>query len=196
MKGGLRKNKYNIMLAGLYISLAAIGWYIGGLYLSLAGLILAYLVDSFLPKWKYDLTWKEIDMALHNLYKYGNSPSELCFRVGEKRVFVYRDEKGKKEPIRMAVCLPLADWSDLYDKEDYRKLLDTFGGLGMYSNNRGPESYDLFTKAGQRPKDCREILKTLFVKSVGGLRPNIYAQSVVSSKKDIWKKYENDTGES
>jgi hypothetical protein len=56
----------------------------------------------------------------------------------------------------------------------------------MYSNNRGPESYDIFTRIGHELEDCKGLLKTLFEKSVGGLRPDIYAQSVVNTKKNIW----------
>jgi hypothetical protein len=62
-------------------------------------------------------------------------------------------------------------------------LVDKFGGKGMYSNARG-KSYDLFTRGG--PDVCKEILKFLFDESVGGLQSDIYAQSSVNSRKNIW----------
>jgi hypothetical protein len=164
-----------------------IGWIIGGILFALAGLIVAYVVDCFFPKWKYELTWKEIDLAIGNLYKYGKNPSELCFRVGSRKVLIYRDERGnpeKGDAVRMAVRIPLEDWAEFYSRKDLSDLMHKFGGMGMYSQNRGPEAYLLFPRGGG--EDCKEILRILFQKAVGGLRPDIYAQSVVISKKSIW----------
>lgn len=185
MKNKVRDKFYNILLICLYIILPIIGWQIGGIYFAGFGLIVAYLTDFFFPKWQYELTWKDIDLALYNLEKYGRNPSELCFRVDGRKIFIYRDEKGnEKRPIRMSVRLPLEDWSDLYDKEGFSNLLHKFGGMGLYSKHRGSESYGLFPRGGR--EDCKNILKMLFQNSVGGLRPDIIAQSSVNTKKVIW----------
>lgn len=188
MKGGVRKKQFNILLICLYVSLPIIGWKVGGVLLAVAGLIAAYIVDFFFPKWKYDLTWKDIDLALNNLYKYGRNPTHLWFSVGDKKILVYRDQKGgEKEPIRMAVSIPVNDWSDLLDQEDYHELVSKYGGKGVPSNFRGRKSYDIFTPIERKgPEDCKEMLKFLFQKAVGGLRPEIMAQSVVNTSKVIW----------
>jgi hypothetical protein len=177
--------KLDILLLINYFIFPLIGWHFGGILIAIAGLLIAYLVDIFAPKWKHELTWQDIDIALKNIYKHGKNPCELCFQVGERRVYIYRDEKGDEDdPIRMAVRIPLKDWSDIYNKEDFSQLMNKFGYMGIYSKNRGPEAYVIFTSNGA--DDCKEILKTLFERSVGGLRPDIYARSVVNAKKNIW----------
>jgi hypothetical protein len=193
LKGGMISKKLDILLLINYFLFPLIGWCVEGILTAIAGLLIAYLVDIFAPKWKHELTWKDIDIALRNIYKYGKNPCELCFRIGNKKIFVYRDERDDsrrggppKTRIRMAVCLPLADWSNLFTEDGYRQLLHKYGGKGMYGNNRGPKSYDIFMKKGHELEDCKELLKFLFEKSVGGLRPNIYARSVVNAKKNIW----------
>jgi len=190
LKGGMISKKLDILLLINYFAFAFIGWYFGDVLFAIAGLAIAYLVDIFSPKWKYELTWQNIDMALKNIYQYGKSPCELCFLVGGRKVYIYRDEKDdsrreqpKRTRIRMAVCMPLADWSDLFTDDGFRQLLHKHGGKGMYSNNRGPESYDLFVKKGHELEYCKKILRVLFEKALGGLRPNIYAKSVVNAKK-------------
>ena len=84
----------------------------------------------------------------------------------------------------MSVRIPLEDWSDIFDEEGFSKLLHKFGGMGLYSKDRGPECYGIFPRGGM--EDCKEILKILFQNSVGGLRPDIMAQSVINTKKVIW----------
>jgi hypothetical protein len=185
MKGGVRKKEFFILVISNFITFPLIGWYIGGIVPALIGFSIALIIDRFFPTWKYELTWSDIDLALYNIYKYGSNPCELCFLVGNRKVFVYRDERGnEKRPIRMSIRLPLEDWSDLFDKKGFSKLLHEFGGMGLYSKDRGPECYGLFPRGGR--EDCKEILKVLFQKSVGGLRPDIYARSVVNAKKNIW----------
>lgn len=185
MKGGARKKSYSLFTRSNFVLLPILGWYFGGAAFLIIGICLAIAIDVFFPTWKYELSWHDIDVALHNIYKYGSNPCELCFRVDNRKVFVYRDERGnEKRPIRMSIRIPLEDWSDLFDKEGFSKLLHKFGGMGLYSKDRGPECYGLFPKGGQ--EDCKEILKILFEKSVGGLLPDIYARSVVNAKKNIW----------
>lgn len=185
MKGGIRRKEFAIFVYGNFIVLPAVGWIFGGFYLAIAGFIIALVIDAFFPTWKSELTWKEIDRALNNIYKYGRNPSEMCIRVGDRRIYVYRDGKGKnKRPIRMAISTPLKDWVGLLNEEDYKELLRRYGTMWLHSNQRGPESYDIFVKNG--PDDCRAILEFLFLKSVGGLRPDIYAQSVVNADKNVW----------
>jgi hypothetical protein len=193
LKGRLISKKLDMLLLINYFLFPIIGWYFGGILIAIAGLLIAYLVDIFTPKWKHELTWKDIDIALVNIYEYGKSPCELCIRADNRRIFIYRDERDDSRRdgppitrIRMAVCMPLADWSDLFTENGYRQLLHKYGGKGMYSNNRGPKSYDIFMKNGREIEDCKELLKLLFEKSVGGLRSNIYARSVVNAKKNIW----------
>ena len=177
--------KLDILLLINYFIFPLIGWHFGGILIAIAGLLIAYLVDIFAPKWKHELTWQDIDIALQNIYKHGKNPCELCFQVGKRKVYIYRDEKGNEDdPIRMAARIPLNDWSDIYNKEDFSELMKKFGYMGTYSKNRGAEAYVIFTSNGAA--DCKEILKVLFQKSVGGLRPDIYARSVVNAKKNIW----------
>lgn len=185
MKGGVRKKGYSIFLISNFLTLPVIGWIMGGLLPAFIGFIIALIIDVLFPTWKHELSWNDISLALGNIYRYGSNPCELCFIVGNRKVFVYRDERGnEKRPIRMSIRVPIDDWSDLFDKEGFSKLLHTFGGMGFYSKDRGPECYGLFPRGGQ--DDCKEILKILFEKSVGGLRPDIYARSVVNAKKNIW----------
>lgn len=192
MNGGVRKKQYNLLLVVFYLSLPIIGWKVGGILLAGIGLLSAYLIDFFFPKWKYDLTWKDIDCALYNLYKYGKNPSQLWFSVGNRKILVYRDENGgEKKPIRMAVSIPTADWSDLLDQEDYHELVSKYGGKGVPANIKGKESYDIFAKIDREgPDDCKEILRILFQKAVGGLSPEIMAQSVINTEKIIWLDHE------
>lgn len=191
MKGGVRKKSYFIFVISNFISLPLIGWYMYGIWTALVGLIIAIVIDRFFPTWEYELTWKDIDLALYNLYKYGRNPSELCFRVDNRKIFVYRDEKGdEKRPIRMSVRMPLEDWSDIFDEKGFSELLHKFRGMGLYSKDRGPECYGIFPRGGL--EDCKEILRILFQKSVGGLRPDIMAQSVIGAKKNIWLDHSQD----
>jgi hypothetical protein len=193
MKGGVRKKGYSIFILSNFVSLPLLGWYFGGAIFLIIGLCLAIAIDIFFPTWKYELTWRDIELALKNIYKYGSNPCELCIRVGERRIFVYRDEKDTtrrggppSKRTRMAICMPVADWSDLLTDDDYDKLFKLHGGKAMFSNNRGPESYDIFTRIGRELEDCKDLLEALFEKSIGGLRPDIYARSVVNAKKNIW----------
>lgn len=84
----------------------------------------------------------------------------------------------------MSVRMPLEDWSDIFDEEGFDKLLHEFRGMGLYSKDRGPECYGIFPRGGL--EDCKEILKILFQRSAGGLRPDIMAQSVIGAKRNIW----------
>jgi hypothetical protein len=190
MKSGVIKKHYYIILAGNYFLLPIIGWRVGGILPAIVGVILAYLIDIFFPKYQYELTWYDIDLALKNIYQYGNNPCELCFRVKKKKIYVYRDEKGNsQEPIRMAVSMPLLMWKDLYDDGDFHHLIDEYGGKGMYCNNRGPESYVIFPRGGL--EGCKSVLRLLFEKAVGGLQPDIYAESTVNSTKNIWLEHQD-----
>jgi len=185
MKGGVRKKEYFILVISNFITFPLIGWYIGGIVPALIGFSIALIIDRFFPTWKYELTWSDIDLALNNIYKYGSNPCELCFRVGNRKIFIYRDERGSdKKPIRMSVRLPISNWSDIFADDNFHKLVDLFGGKGIYHDNRGPDSYGIFPRRGVQ--GCKDILKFLFEKSVGGLRPDIYARSVVNAKKNIW----------
>jgi hypothetical protein len=186
MKGGVRKKEYSVFVISNFVTLPLIGWYFGGALPALIGLSVALMIDVFFPTWKYELTWNDIDLALNNIYEYGSNPCELCFRISDRKLYIYRDEQGdhQEESIRMAVRIPLKDWLDIYSKEEFSQLMKKFGYMGIYSKNRGPEAYVIFTSDGA--DDCKKILKTLIEKSVGGLRPDIYAQSVVNAKKNIW----------
>jgi hypothetical protein len=189
-----RKKSYSAFVISNFITLPVIGWFVGGLVPTLVGFCLALLIDLFFIKWRYELTWKDIDLALNNLYKYGRSPSEICFRVGDRRIFVYRDEKDdtqRGQPpstyIRMAVRIPLVDWSGLLTEKDLDDLFHKYGGMAMTSSNRGPKCYDIFIKSRLGVEACRELLKELFEKAVGGLRPDIMASSnFVLSYKNVW----------
>lgn len=187
MKGGVRKKEYSIFTRSNFIVLPILGWYFGGAILLVVGVCLAIAIDVLFPKWKWELTWQDIDRALKNIYRYGSNPCELCILVEHRKIFVYRDERGDPDDcggVRMAVRIPLKDWADLYNKNELSELMHRYGYMGMYSKNRGPEAYVLYSKDG--PNDCKRILKEMFEKSVDGLRPDIYAKSVVNSKKNIW----------
>lgn len=190
MKGGVRKKSYFIIVLSNFITFPVLGWYLGGIYLAALGFFLALVIDKLFPTWKSELEWKDINIALNNVYLYGSNPCELCFFVNNKRVYVYRDEKGsEKEPIRMAIRIPLSEWSDIYSKEELRDLYQKYGGSAFYSNNRGPQSYLIFSRSGRRVDDCKAMLKSIFEKTVGGLKPDIYASSIVNSKENIWVKH-------
>lgn len=195
MKGGTLKTEYSILLFSLYLILPFISWLIGGLLFIPFGLLIAYIIDFFFPKWQYDLSWQDIDRALNNIYKFGCSPCELCFLVGSRRIFIYRDEQIKYRKnikiIRMSVRIPVSEWEDIFD-ENFDNLVELFGGRGFFSSNRRSYSYGIFPMEGG--EGCKNILKYLFEKSVGGLRPDIYAESVVNAKKNIWIEHDNREG--
>lgn len=195
MKGGVRKKSYFIIVISNFFTLPILGWLWGGIYLASVGFILALLIDRLFPTWKYELTWKDIDTALNNIYLHGHSPCDLCFIVNNRRIYIYRDEKKIHrnngtidKRIRMAVCIPIKDWKDLLSKDDLHGLFKQFGGKAMFSSNRGPESYDVFASKGKHIEDCKGLLNLLFKKATGGLNPDIYASSIVNSKKNIWVK--------
>ncbi|MBT8339338.1 MAG: hypothetical protein HKP58_04170 [Desulfatitalea sp.] len=193
MKGGVRKKIYLHLIIGSFFILPMAGWFVGGWALSITGFLIAVLIDMFFPTWKHDLAWTDIKLALDNLYEYGNVPCELRFIVDGRKLSVYRDEMDftkKGQPslsglrTRMAIRIPLKDWEDIFNDEDYKKLFKLYGEMGMYSENRGPIAYVIFTERGV--SDCIELLKVCFEKSVGGIRPDIFAQSSVNSDKNIW----------
>jgi hypothetical protein len=185
MRGGVRKKGYSIFILSNFVSLPLLGWHFGESIFLIIGLCLAIAIDIFFPTWKYELTWQDIELALNNIFKYGSNPCELRFLVGDRKIFVYRDERGnKKSPIRMSIRIPLKDWPDLFEDKNFHQLVDLFGGKGLYHGNRGPDSYGIFPREGI--KGCKDILNFLFENSVGGLRSDIYARSVVNAKKNIW----------
>ena len=191
MKGIERKPEYGIFLVSLYFIFPFLGWYFSGIIMAVIGLVVAYHIDLLFPKWNYELSWQEIEMALDNIYKYGNIPCELTFLVDNRRIFIYRDERDfsrKKQPSKMTtrigVAIPVEDWSDLYSEDDFRGFQKIYGGVGMYSNNRGPRAFLLFPKG--EVGGCIKILHDMFEKSVGGLKPDIMAENFANSKKHIW----------
>jgi hypothetical protein len=185
MKGNVRKKSYSVFIWSNFITLPALGWYIGGIVPALIGLALAITIDALFPTWKYELTWKDIGLALKNLRKYGDNPCELCFRIGKKKIFVYRDENGSdEEPLRMAVRIPYDDWEGFFGEEGIEEIVDDFGGMGMDCEGRKPSSYIIFPATGL--EGCKDILSMMFEKAVGGLRPDIYARGIVSARKNIW----------
>ena len=196
MKGGVIKRQYRIILIGNYFLFSFVGWHIGGVFFTISGFIIALLIDFYFPTYQWELTWHDIDLALNNIYKYGNSRCELCFRVGHRKVYIYRDERGSyQHPIRMAIRIPLTNWEEFFLNGNFHQLVDKFGGWGMYSNIRG-KSYNLFTRIPDHPPDiCKEVLKFLFEKAVGGLKPDIYAQSIVNSTKNIWLEHQDEETE-
>ena len=191
MKGSARKQEYRVFLLSLYIIFPLLGWYFSGIIMAVIGLVVAYHVDLLFPKWKYELSWQEIEMALDNIYKYGNIPCELTFLVDNRRIFIYRDERDfsrKKQPSKMTtrigVRIPVEDWSDLYTEDEFRQFQNRYGGVGIFSSNRGPRAFLLFPKG--EVGGCIKILHDMFEKSVGGLKPDIMAKKFVNSKKVIW----------
>lgn len=187
MKGGVHRKSYFIFVLSNFLTFPLIGWFIGGIYAAATGFMLALIVDKLFPTWKSELTWNDIENALNNLYLYGNNPCELCFIIGNRKLYVYRDERGsEKEPIRLAVSIPLVDWSDLFTEDELTVVFRRYREFGIFCKNRGPESYVVYAKSGKRVDGCMTILRILFEKSVGGLKPDIYASSIVNSKKNIW----------
>jgi hypothetical protein len=186
----LHHKEYKYFFWTFFFVIPATAWILGGFWFALAGLLIVILSDYFHPLWQSDLTWNDIDNALKNMYKYGRNPCELCFRVGKRKVYIYRDERGnpEKEPIRMSVRIPLDDWKDHFNNEGYSKLLNKFGGFGLYSDDRKENSYGIFPSGGI--DDCKEILRILFDKAAGGLKPDIFAKTAVNAHKNIWIQYD------
>lgn len=190
MKGGVRKRSFYIFILSNFLTLPALGWHFGGIFLSAIGFLVALIIDKLFPTWKFELNWEDIDNALRNIYQFGNNPCDLCFLIGNRKLYVYRDEKGtKNEPTRLAVRIPLVYWLDLYTKDELIEKFKSYRELGMFCQNRGTESYVIFTKSGKRVENCKIILKILFEKAAGGLKQEIYASSIVNSSRNIWAKH-------
>lgn len=187
----LHPEKYNFVFWLIFILFPLLGWRLGGWLYALLGVLIVILIDYLNPLWQSELTWNDIENALLNMYKYGRNPCELCFRVEKRKVYVYRDEKGhpKRGPIRMSVRIPVNDWDDLFNDEGYAKLLNRFGGFGLFSDSRREPSYGIFPSGGC--VDCKEILRILFVKAAGGLHPKISAKTKINSHKNIWIQYDD-----
>lgn len=188
MKGGVRKKVYSYLIIGGYVLLPFLGWVLQGFILTILGICLAFFIDIFFPTWKWELTWKDFDIALENIYIFGNNPCELGILIDNKTLFVYRDELGtNNKPIRMSIRLPVADWAFLFENGDFNQLVDLFGGKGMYHKNRGLYSYGIFPQNGV--DGCKQILRFIINKSEGEIHPYIYAKGSVNSKKNIWIDY-------
>lgn len=197
MKTKLLKRRYGILLAMFYVALTLFGWYLGrilfngylgGVVFAVIGFIVACIVDIFLPRWKYEITWADIDIVLRNIYEYGLERMEFWFRVSDRRIRLYRDSLGCEDsPIRMEVSIPHKDWSDLLSQKDIdefsrRCVCDIVSSKGL-----GEEHYFFVTKR-ERPDDCKAILKYLFDISAGGLTPEIMADSMPY----LWIDYEQE----
>jgi hypothetical protein len=190
MKGGVKNKGYSIFVISNFFSLPVIGWFMGGIVTAISGFVIAFLIDHFFPTYKWELTWHDIDLALKNIYIYGNGRCQLCFFVGKRKVYIYRDEKGSdRNPIRMIVRIPCSEWKEFFEDGDFHQLVDKFKVTGMYTKSRGKKDYILLTNG--EDNICREVLRFLFEKAVGGLHPDIYAESTVNSTKNIWVEHQD-----
>lgn len=189
MKSRTKIRPVNTILLLTYFALPFLGWYLGGIFHAVFGFAVAYIADSVCPRWYYDLTWKDIDLALYNVNKYGKNPCKLCFDVKGKKIFVYKsdeNESKEKDIIPLSIRIPLEDWQDFFSYEDIKKLQSRFGGYGLDCKHP-VRSYAMYPEKGL--KDCKKILELFFDKAAGGLNPHILARTAVNSRKNIWKKH-------
>lgn len=185
MRRGVVDKHVWILRGLLLIGLPAVSWYLTGIPGVVVGLILALLLDGFLPKWTSNLKWRDVELALHNLYDYGYSGSTLCFRLAQKRrVYIYRDEKG--DPIRMGIKVPLANWNDFFTDSQMKDIGDTFGGWWFFEDSTTHKCLVYFPAQGR--KGCLDFLRWLITHSDGELHDAILAR-VNCAKKNIWRKH-------
>lgn len=188
---------YNKIFWPIFFIVLVAGWYFGGIWLALFLLISMVIIDIYKPLWQSELTWSNIDNALINIQKYGLNPCELCFKIEKRKVYVYRDERGSgKNPIRMAIRIPISNWDDIIEADGYQSMSEHIGGVMQQSENKVP-SIMIYATIDNQIADCKDLLKLLFDKAAGGLRPNIFAKTKVAAKKNIWMYYDkkgNKTG--
>ncbi len=146
------------------------------------GLLLAMVIDLLSPKWAYELSWRDLDRALKNQYVYGCNGSLLCLRIGQRRLYVYRDEKGKG--VRMGLRIPLKYWEDIFDQDRLKNLGEKFGGWWLFDKWKNKDCFVYFPEDG--PDGCSRVLKHIITEAMGGITPNVYGQ-IDCAKVDIWR---------
>jgi hypothetical protein len=188
MKHRVIAAKSVVFLLLVYPILGAVGWFFGGIYLCLFGLVIANLIDRIWPSWVYKLTWENIDLALDNLGKYGATACNLCFRIRGRKFFIYRDEKDF--PCRYGLRIPLEHWKDIYTTEDLKIIYKTNGVLFIGDEFQGLDCLSSFPP-GDYLLTCKKILKQFIQAASADLEKDVFAR-VDYAKKDIWKKYDDD----
>jgi hypothetical protein len=136
-----------------------------------------------MPKWGYELTWKDLKIGIENLYLYGLNGSQFCVKSGKRKIFIYRDEKG--DPIRMGFMIPVACWKDIIDKSDFEKMAHRFESYYHFIIRNYKEQFAFFPY-DHSPENCFRILKYILVNYGNGLDQKVIAR-VNGAKEDIWK---------
>jgi hypothetical protein len=167
--------------------MGALGWFLGGFYFCLFGLIIAHLIDRIWPVWVYKITWEDIELALENLGRYGATACNLCFRIKGRKLFIYRDEQ--EFSCRYGLRIPLSHWKDIYDVEEIKKIYETNDLLFIGDEFQGLECLSSFP-SGDYLFVCKKILKQFIQAAAADLDKDVFAR-VDYARKDIWKKYED-----
>lgn len=185
MKCTVKNNKINYFLNSLFLILPFLGFYLSGV-VALLGIGVAYIVERIYPKWVSGLNWNDINIAIQNVYNYGNNPCELCFMIDNRKIYVYRDQK--EGPTRIGLRIPLKYWNDLFSEKQLEDLRKPFGGWAIYTTNRGPRSFLFFPNGDV--ESCVQVLKFLLEQCSKNLYSDLFAEAIVNSKKDIWKDHQ------
>jgi hypothetical protein len=187
MKRKVLDVKVVILLILMYPVLGVLGWFLGGIYLCLLGLVIANLIDRIWPLWIYDLSWENVDLALENLGKYGATGSHLCFLIKGRKFFIYRDHKGRNGDLyRYALRIPLEHWKDIYSTEEIENIYRQHGGWWVLDECKGLDCLSCFPR--NNLLTCKEVLKQFINVVSADLKKDVFAR-VDSAKKDIWHKY-------
>jgi len=183
MRVGVVDKRIKCLVIGAYVVLPAMGYIVMGLLLSILGLFIANTIDRIMPKWGYDLSWKDIEIGITNLYKYGLDGSLFCVKKDKKKIFIYRDEKG--DPVRMGFMIPVACWKGIIDKSDFESLAIRFESYYHFIVKDHKEQFAFFPY-DHSPENCLRILKFILENYSNGLNHNVLAR-VDGAKEDIWK---------
>lgn len=193
MKKGYVDKKISFSIVFLYVFFGVSGWFIGGILYVFIGLLLVFLIDEIFPKWAYDLTWEDIELALDNLGKYGATGSHMSFKIKNRKFFIYRDANGKKGILyRYALRIPLKHWEDIYNLQDIEDIYKSIGGMRVINDCKGLECYSCFPR--NNLEDCKKVLKKFINAVSADIREDVFAR-VDFAKKNVWIKYDDDITE-
>lgn len=187
MQRGIVDKKVLAIIGVLYVLLPLIFWYFGNAFFIPVGLLIAYAIDRLTPKWVYDLSWEEIDLALKNLGPYGVTVSHLIFRIKGRKFFIYRDLKGK--PYRYVLRIPIDHWQDVYDKEDIERIFKDNGGWWSPDKYKGLRCLSYFPKNNM--ETCKIVLQKFIKDASADLKKDVFAQ-VDYAKRDVWVRHDEE----
>ena len=106
-------------------------------------------------------------------------------RIGQRKLYVYRDEKGKG--VRIGLRIPLEYWEDIFDRDQLQAIGTKFGGWWIFDKWKNKECFVYFPKDG--PDGCSRVLRVMITKSEDDITSNMYGR-INCARKDIWRSKE------